>query len=145
MAHPDFDELLNALIPFAQQMLAKHGEFFPFGVTMSNDGEIAAEAAYDVDEQPPAEQLISMLTEAFRQKAGSGQIRAAGICCDVRTIPPGKTEKTDALCLELEHQAGDAANLYLPYKKGLFGRYKYGEIFGVARTPEFFVQSGGTA
>ncbi len=34
MAHPDLDELLNALLPFAQQMLTKRGEFFPFGTGM---------------------------------------------------------------------------------------------------------------
>lgn len=27
MAHPDLNQLLNALLPFAQEMLAKHGEF----------------------------------------------------------------------------------------------------------------------
>jgi hypothetical protein len=140
MAHPDLDELLNALVPFAQEMLSKHGEFLPFGATMSVNGEITAEAAFDGEEPPPSERLIEMLTQAFRQKAVSGRIRAAGICCDVRTIPPGQTDKTDALCIKLEHQSGEAANLYLPYRKGLFGRYKYGEIFGVARTPEFFVQ-----
>ena len=26
MAHPDLEELLNALLPFAQEMLSKHGE-----------------------------------------------------------------------------------------------------------------------
>jgi hypothetical protein len=145
MAHPDLEELLNALVPFGQEMLSKHGEFFPFGATMSIDGEIIAEAAYDGDEQPPSEQLIELLTQTFRQKAASGQIRAAGICCDVRTIPPGQKDKTDAVCLKLEHQSGEAANLYLPYKKRLFGGYKYGEIFGVARTPEFFVPDGRAA
>ena len=145
MAHPDLDELLNALVPFAQQMLSKHGEFFPFGATMTTNGELTADAAYDGDEQPPSEQLIDLLTQGFRQQAASGQIRAAGICYDVRIIPPGQTEKTDAICLALEHQTGEAANLYLPYKKGLLGRYKYGELFGEARTPEFFVQAGGAA
>jgi len=42
MAHPDLDQLLNAVLPFAQQMLSKHGEFFPFGASMTIDGEIIA-------------------------------------------------------------------------------------------------------
>src|SRR5437867_4090945 len=79
MAHPDFDELLNFLIPFAQQMLSKHGEFFPFGAMVSATGEVTAEAAYDGDEQPPSERIIDLLTGAFRQKAAERQIRAAGI------------------------------------------------------------------
>jgi hypothetical protein len=45
MAHPDLDELLNALLPFAQQLLSKHGEFYPFRSAMTTDGEIEA-AAY---------------------------------------------------------------------------------------------------
>jgi hypothetical protein len=40
MAHPELDELLDTLLPFAQQMLQKHGEFFPFGAAMTSSGEI---------------------------------------------------------------------------------------------------------
>src|SRR5262249_56366350 len=97
MAHPDLDELLNALLPFAQQMLSKHGEFFPFGSAMSVDGKIEAHAASDGSEKPPSQQLIDLLTQSFRQQSSSGQIRAAAICYDVRTIPPGQSETTDPL------------------------------------------------
>jgi hypothetical protein len=138
MAHPDLDQLLNALLPFAQQMLSKHGEFYPFGSAMSTDGKIEAHAAYDGGEQPPSQQLIDLLTQGFRQQASSGKIRAAAICCDVRAIPPGQSEKTDAICVSAEHQSGEAADVYLPYKKGWFGKISYGEIFGAARTREFF-------
>jgi hypothetical protein len=36
------DALLNAALPFAKQQLTNHGEFFPYGVTMSHDGQIEA-------------------------------------------------------------------------------------------------------
>jgi hypothetical protein len=84
MAHPDLDQLLNALLPFGQQMLSRHGEFFPFGSAMTVDGKIEAHAAYDGDEQPPSQQLIDLLTQGFRQQATAGQIRAAAICYDGR-------------------------------------------------------------
>src|SRR2546426_1377236 len=99
MAHPDLDQLLNALLPFAQQMLSKHGEFYPFGSAMTTDGQIQAHGAYDGDEHPPSQQLIDLLTQAFRQQAAAGHIRAAAICYDIRTIPPGHSEKTDAICV----------------------------------------------
>src|SRR5262245_118669 len=140
MANPDFESLLNSLLPFAQEMLAKHGEFFPFGMTMSLEGQIAAEAAYDGTEQPASEELIQMLTQTFRHKASMNLIRAAGICCDIRTIPPGETKKTDAICVSLEHQSGDAGDVCLPYKKSLLGKITYGDLFGGHRTPEFFVK-----
>jgi hypothetical protein len=141
MAHPDLDELMNALLPFAQQTLAKHGEFYPYGSTMTTDGEIVLQAAYDGDEHPPSQQLIDLMTQAFRQQAAAGKIRAAGICYDVRTIPPGRTEKTDAICLGLEHETGQCVSVFLPYTKGWFGKIQYGDLFATKRDAQFFVQT----
>ena len=141
MAHPDLDKLLNATLPFGTQMLEKHGEFFPYGATMTSAGEITAEAAYDGTEQPPSQALIDLMTKAFRQKATAGQIRAACICFDVRTIPPGQTEKTDAICASIEHQSGQFISVYLPYKKGLLGKIQFGQIFATKKDAQFFVPS----
>ena len=142
MANPDFDTLLNALAPFAKQMLLKHGEFYPFGATMTPNGEVVAHMGYEGDEQPETQAVIDLLTQAFRQQAAAGEIRAAGMCKDVRTIAPGETEKTDALCFNLEHQTGEAITVFIPYRKGMFG-YKYAEMFVADREPEFFVSGGG--
>jgi hypothetical protein len=80
---PDLDAVLNALLPFAQQMLAKHGEFFPFGASMSAEGEVAAVAA-EPGEAMSAAAVIEMLEKGFRETATAGGIRAAGICYDAR-------------------------------------------------------------
>ena len=73
------------------------------------------------------------MTQAFRAQAASGEIRAAGICCGVRTILPGQGEKTDAMCIGLEHQSGQSVSVFLPYKKGWFGRIQdwWGRVTGV--------------
>ena len=139
MAHPDLDALLNALLPFAEQMLAKSGEFFPFGAEMKFDGEIDAVASYDSDEHPPSQTLIDLLTEGFRQQADTGELRGAGICYDVRTIPPGQTEKCDAICISLEHQSGEAVDVYVPYTKDRLGKIRCGAMFATRRTPQFFI------
>jgi hypothetical protein len=140
MANADLDRLLNTMLPFAQQMLAKHGEFFPFGSSMTAEGEISINAADTGDEQPPSQQLIDLLTKAYQKQAEARQLRAAGICYDARVVPPGETEKSDAVCACLEHQSGEAADVYVPYRKGCFGRIRYGKLFGAQRTPQFFVQ-----
>ncbi len=145
MAHPDFDTLLNALAPFAKQMLSQHGEFYPFGAAMAPDGQVTAHAGYEGSEQPETQAVIDLLTQAFRQQAAAGEIRAAGLCKDIRTIAPGQTEKTDALCFKLEHQTGEAITVCIPYKKGLFGGYKYAGMFVGSHTPEFFVSGAGAA
>src|SRR5262245_56902618 len=143
MSRPDLDELLNALFPFAQQMLQKRGAFYPFGASMGIDGQVVSVAGYSGTEHPEAQEMIDFLTVSLRQEAASGQIKAAGICIDARTIPPGQTEKTDAILARLEHRDGEAIEVLLPYRKGLLGKVKYGEIFATAGTPRVF--AGGAA
>jgi len=40
MAHPDLNELLNALLSMAEMLLTKQGEFYPIGAIMLSDGKI---------------------------------------------------------------------------------------------------------
>jgi hypothetical protein len=116
MAHPDLNSLFDAVLSFAKLMLNEHGEFYPFGATMSPSGEITnVGAKVKGDHHPRSQTLIDLLTEAFQQKAASGQIRAAAICYDARTIPPGETNKTDAICCGLEHRSGESVDVFIPY------------------------------
>lgn len=138
MAHPDFDELLNVLIPFAQQQLQQHGGFFPFGATVTSAGEVVCNAGYDKESAEAAE-LIELLTEAFRRDAAAGTIRTAALCYDGRTVPPGKSKKTDAICIRMENREDRSSTVFLPYRKGWFGRISYGELFAAARERQFFL------
>jgi hypothetical protein len=129
MANPDFDALLNALYSMAQQLLAKNDELYPFGVTMDKKGDIAYAAGESESEQPLSNDVIDMLEGGFRSRAKSGEIRAAGICLDVRVIPPNQTEKSDALCARMEHENGEAIEACLPYRKNENGCLEYGDVF----------------
>jgi hypothetical protein len=142
MVHPDLNELLNTLLPFAQQMLTKHGEFFPFGARVAVDGSVVHCGAHDGDEQPPSQRLIELLTQAFRQQASAGEIRAAGICFDVRITPPGQSQKTDAIQLALEHESGEVRDVFLPYRREVDGSLHYGELFAGERDAQFFTRAG---
>jgi hypothetical protein len=44
-AQDDLDGLLNLVLPLAEDLLGKHAEFYPFGGTVSNDGEAALTGA----------------------------------------------------------------------------------------------------
>jgi len=139
MAHPDLDELLNEAWTFADQMLTQHREFYPFGFIMSQTGEVSMVGAHDGNKRPDSSQLVEMLTGAFRQQTASGGIRAAVICYDVRIVPPGQRDKTDAICMSLEHQGGDSADACIPYQIGRKGKVTYGETFAYRRERQFFV------
>ena len=96
-ARQDYNSLIELLMPSAEQMLKKHGEFFPFGATVSTEGEVKACAAYNGDEQPPSEQVIALLTQGFQAEARDRKVRATGICYDGRIVQDGK--KVDAVIL----------------------------------------------
>ena len=51
-ARQDYNALLQFLMPFAQQMLKKHGEFYPFGAAVSTDAEVVGHATHWGDEMP---------------------------------------------------------------------------------------------
>jgi hypothetical protein len=141
MAHPDLDALLNPLLTFARQMLSKQGTFFPFGASMKSDGQIAMAAGQTGDERPDPVAVIELLVTGFQEQAATRVIRAAGVCIDMRVVPPGASEKTDAICAQLEHSEGQCVDVYLPYKKGWLGRFKFGEVFASPRDGRIFAKS----
>ncbi len=74
MAHPDLNELLNALLSMAEMLLTKQGEFYPIGAIMLSDGEIRdVGAKIEGDEHPPSQSLIDLLTENFQKEAAKGK------------------------------------------------------------------------
>jgi hypothetical protein len=118
------DQLINALFPFAQQMLARAGTFHPFGAFINADGQVETVAGYDGNEHPQPREIIDLITRGFRQRVADHTCRAVGICVDVRFVPPGQTERVDAALASLEDAAG-GLNVYLPYRKQPDGRIAY--------------------
>jgi hypothetical protein len=143
MSRPDLDEMLNALLPFAKQMLETYGEFIPFAATMSANGEVTSVGGDIGDEHPKSQDMIDFLTDVFLNQALAGEIKASGICIDARVIPPGDTEKTDAILARLEHRDGEAVDVYLPYRKSGPDKITYGDLFASEGTPRVFGAAGG--
>ena len=138
MAHPDFDELINHLFNFSQQMLAKHGEFYPFGISMDYEGKISLVHGQTENNKPESQEVLDILTTGFQKSASANEVKATGICINVRAVNPASNKKEDAICAKMEHQCGEAVDVYLPYRKGLFGKRKYGEVFACKGENEIF-------
>jgi hypothetical protein len=123
----DLDNLLDPLLRFAQDMLKKRGEFYPFGATMSTAGAIQMEAGYTGSERPASQEVIDLLRGGMTARAKSGDIRASGICYDVK-FRGADGKATDAIGVDLEHRASDTVQIILPYSKPRFGGPRYGEM-----------------
>ena len=105
----DLDGLLNAVLPFAEQTLAKHGEMFPFGASVHGDGTIAMLAVDLGGEQSPSQVVLDALYRAAVQSVGS--LRAVAFVADVR-VTGG-----DAVRVELEHKDGIGLTLLALYSR----------------------------
>jgi hypothetical protein len=109
-AQADVDALVEASLPFAQQMLDEHGALLPYGVALSDQGQIRMVAA-DVGQQarPSNVELVALLVEGLRRDRAA--IRAYALVFQVRLAA------SHAVRLELEHREGHALAMLLPYEK----------------------------
>lgn len=135
------EELLNAVLPFAEKMLREHGEFFPFGASMKPNGDIALVGAYEGSEQPPSQPLIDLLHQGFREDATKGAIRASATVYDVRVVPPGTSVKTDAVAIELDHRDNYSTVVYFPYTINA-GKVEFQDAFASKGAFAIFSRNG---
>jgi len=126
----DCEKLMNAVLPLAERILSQFGEFYPYGAYMKPNGEIAHAGTGDEDtDHPKSKDLLYVLRDSFSEMAATGACKATAIVFDVRVVPPGTEEKSDAIQVFLEHADGYSAEVFLPYQIDQGGRVTYGSMF----------------
>jgi hypothetical protein len=114
-AQADLDALFGAAVDTAEHMLAKDGEFFPFGVEVGVDEEVALFGADpDLGEQPPSRDVLRALVEGARTERE--RLRAVALASDVTVRGGG-----DAIRVQLEHREGAVLEIVVPYRRRRFG------------------------
>jgi hypothetical protein len=84
-AQDDLDGLLNAALPFAQQMLERHGEFFPYGVTLGASGDTRMVAGQPGQgERPPSTEVLALLVEGLRRERETLRLLSPSLPTSVR-------------------------------------------------------------
>ncbi|HBJ83081.1 MAG TPA: hypothetical protein DDZ88_04245 [Verrucomicrobiales bacterium] len=112
----DCEQLMREFMPLAKQMLVAHGEFYPYGGVMRSDGSIVHLGAKEPGTDHPASRtLIEILQSHFRERAASNDIMASCLIFDVRIARPGSQDKTDAIQVNLDHQADYSVEVIFPY------------------------------
>ncbi len=138
IAKEQCEALMNEAIDFAEVLLNKHNEFFPFGRAMDADGKIVSVAAYDGDEHPPSQDVIDMLKAGFRAAGQKGEYIASALAYDVRIRSQESGEPVDAVAIDLDNVNDYSVTVFFPYSmesdKAIFGAISAqqgsNEIFG---------------
>ncbi|MBX3355339.1 MAG: hypothetical protein KF724_06545 [Phycisphaeraceae bacterium] len=139
MSHRDIDHLVHALMPAAKCVLARERAMPPMGAEMLPDGEVITRCTHGHGERTrDPKGAVKAFEEEFRSKAALGQVRAVAICMSVTTPSRDRARKTHAICISVEHESGEAMDVYCPYRKGWFGRFRYGEPFSQRREAHIF-------
>jgi hypothetical protein len=134
----DIELLLNELMPLAEERLAQNREFYPFAAAVDAKGELLRTQAWTGDEEPSASDLVDSLVATFQQQAEGEEIRAAAILIDCLTVPPGETEKVDAVAARLDHLDGYSAVVFFPYTIAPDGAVTFAEPFAHEGDDEIF-------
>ena len=129
------EKLMNAVLPVARQMLKQHGEFYPYGGYMKQDGTIVHAGAKDGQtDRPKSEDLIRVLQNAFRDLATGNEIRAAAIVFNVSISLPNPHRKSDAIHVYIDHVEGYSVEVFFPYQI-VKSNVVYGETFAQGGKP----------
>lgn len=128
-ARAEMDALLDLLVRFAQEMLAKHGEFYPFAAVVTNAGAMEMVGGHTGEEHPASQEVIDLLYRGLSDRARDGSIRASGVCFDVRLT--GR-DNSDAIQVSLEHASADPVDVFVPYQRPEVGGLQYGDLFATA-------------
>jgi hypothetical protein len=118
----DLDGLVDSCLRFATQMLDAHGEFYPFGASVSPNGEVSMIGGDPGQgERPASADVLSTMVAGLRRDRDT--VRAVAVVADVRMAD------SDAVRVELEHREGLAIQVLLPYRKKRMRRgIEYGAI-----------------
>jgi hypothetical protein len=139
MAEPkeEIEQLLQYLLPFAEERLSSEGEFHPYAAMLGVDGELQSVSAA-AGEDPDVSDLLVALHAELSKKAAEGAIIASGIAADVTLTDPDSGTTTDAVQLELDHADAEAVDVYVPYETA-GDSIKFGELVAAAGQAPVFV------
>jgi hypothetical protein len=123
----EVEALVNTLVPFARRMIERHGSFVPFGATVDGAGEVRMLAA-DAEAAGPgasAADAVRLMETGLRAAASAGEIRACGICTDVRI--EGDDGELEAISVALEHADRDPLRIFVSYETTPSGEHGFGK------------------
>ena len=135
------NRLFGFVVEFAEQMLAKSGEFFPFGGSITGAGEIAAAAGMpdDGSEHPNAQDVYRQVAQGLASRASDDDVAAVALVANV--IIPTELEPAAESGIRVHVEApGFARMVYVPYEfvTGEEQAIRLHEPVAVEIEPEFF-------
>ena len=132
----EVDRILDSALNAARAALGLSSEFITFALVTDESGrllELTADEEFR-KQHPDAEALLKQTVTQLRQMAAIA--RCSAIISNTRIT----AQRTDAIELRIEHRAGAALMVLLPYTRARFtGNLDFGDLQLFAHTAEVWV------
>lgn len=132
-----FDTIINALLPFALEMIGKAGSFLPFGGFINKEGSFEM-LAVEHGHQAEPKDLVSLFRKILEEGAQKEGYKAFGICAHMNAEIPGQSGKKDVIVTSMEDESGVAVDSYLPYERNAGGELVHGQLASELVEPTVF-------
>ena len=129
--------LLDKLLPFAEEQMKKHREFYPFAAVMLMDDSIELTGSYDGNEYPESKDVLETLKQIHKQLASEDKIKASGLVWNA-SVASADGKPSDAIIVSLEHKDNYSVIVGEPYKIGLFKKVTFGNLFALEGKHDIF-------
>lgn len=137
-------QLMHALMPFAEKMLTESGGFLPYAGVITPDDQIhLVQFAEDTDEAE-AHHVYEHANVALRQGAQEGKWTTTALVTDVNVTKPGEEESMQAVSFALDDSEGNSVEVFFPYtiKEGAVD---FGTAFAQQGAKQIFGEAGASS
>jgi len=122
------EQLVSALLPYAEEMLVKTGEFVPYGGVITPDGNVHL-VEFTVDEgKPSAEQIFQSAKETMREGAQAGKYTTTALVANVTVAKSDEEQTISAVSVALDDVEGNSLEIFFPYTMSA-GKVEFGTAF----------------
>lgn len=133
----DIQALINIFFPFAEELLIKFGEFYPYAGATTTEGEFVSVGFHEQNKHLSSEKVLLNLKDTL--KKGSEKYIVAAIFYEVKTKDSDTGESQDAIAVFVEHKDGQKAyEFFYPYKLEGEKNFVVGDSYGNSIPKEIF-------
>ena len=123
----EYDQLLDMLVPHAQNMIRKYRDLVPVGAAVDADGKVELVAGWTGEDMGSTEDVERLLVSGMRQSVKAGKYRSTGIALQMREIRRLGAKPMPAIKIILESKFGPPAFFYVPYERKWLRRIVFGD------------------
>ena len=125
----DVEDLMNDLLPIAEDKLSEQGEFFPFGGAIENNGNVVHLGVAKDARPASSKEFVKAVQQELQNAAKNGKYIAVAIVQHVKVTAPNSEEKIDAIQIRLDHEQNYSVEVFFPFEITEDNKLMIGEAF----------------